>query len=318
MNRPAIETQSLTKRFRKTAVVDDLTFAIPSGSICGLLGNNGAGKTTTIRLLMGHLYPSAGTIRTLGEDPHQQPEATLRRVAYVSESMRLPWWMTVGGAISMNAALFLNWDSTRAERLLADFDLPRRSRFGMLSQGQRRKTLLLLALCQGADLLIFDEPANGLDLESRRAFLDCVLDLALEGNRTVLLSSHILSDLERVVDRVILLRHGKLLQAGLLEDLKINTRRLFVPLRLGRAVFDEHFRVHAHQHTSDEGTIATVLDFSDAAWLQFLSALPAEIRPDARETGFNLEELYLEFSGTRVEARMPHEPVRSGSPRTGN
>ncbi len=300
MNPPALETRGLTKRFGKSPVVDELSLAVPVGSVCGLLGNNGAGKTTTIRMLMGHLYPSAGSVLTLGVDPHYQREETLQRIAYVSESMRLPWWMTVAGALRMNASLFPKWEARRADQLLDAFDLSRKSRFGLMSSGQRRKTLLLLALCQGAELLIFDEPANGLDLESRRAFLDCVLDLALEGNRTVLLSSHILSDLERVVDRIILLRKGRLLHSGVLDELKSGTRRLFVPLRLERSVFDEHFRVHAYEAADAGGTTATVLDFSDAAWLRFLSALPGEIRPDTREYGLNLEELYLEFAGNRT------------------
>ena len=308
MNTPAIEVNGLTKRFRKAAVVESLTFQVPAGSICGLLGNNGAGKTTTIRMLMGHLYPTAGAARTLGGDPWRHPEATLRRIAYVSESMALPGWMSVEGAVRMNAGFFPNWDHALAARLLDEFRLRRQGRFGVLSRGQKRKALLLLALCQRADLLIFDEPTSGLDVESRRRFLDGLLDVALEGGRTVLLSSHILSDIERIADRIVILQDGRLLVDGELEELKSATRQLFVPVPLPRSVFDEHFRVHACDRHADGGTIATVLDFTDEAFQRFVSALPADQQPAVRAHGFNLEELYLTLTGSGFRNRpaAPH------------
>ncbi len=308
MHPPAIEVDGLTKRFRTTAVVNDLTFRIPAGSICGLLGNNGAGKTTTIRMVMGHLHPTAGQARTFGEDPRKHPEATLRRIAYVSETMALPRWMSVEGAIRMNAGLFPEWDHALAARLIDEFRLRRQGRFGVLSRGQKRKAILLLALCQRADLLIFDEPTSGLDVESRRRFLDCLLDVALDGNRTVLLSSHILSDIERIADRIVILQNGRLLVEGELEDLKAETRRIFVPYPVPRSVLDEHFRIYDCVVRADGTTVATVLNYSEEIFARFVSSLPPDARQALEVNGFNLEELYLTLTGSgfRRHAAGPH------------
>lgn len=301
---PAIEVQGLTKRFRRSPVVDDLSFQVPAGSICGLLGNNGAGKTTTIRMLMGHLHPSAGLVHTLSADPRRHPEATLRRIAYVSESMALPGGMSVEAAIRMNARFFPQWDGKLAERLLDEFELRRRGWFGALSKGQKRKAMLLLALCQRADLLIFDEPTSGLDVDSRRGFLDCLLDIALEGQRTVLISSHVLSDIERIADRIIILRNGRLLIEGELDALKSNVRRLVFPAPLAPGLLDEHFSVHVCGSSPTGGCTATVLNYCDVAFERFISALPHEQRLDIQVRGFNLEDLYLEL--TRRAAPVPY------------
>lgn len=301
MNPPALETRGLTKRFDRPAVVDDLTFQVPVGSVCGLLGNNGAGKTTTIRMLMGHLHPTAGAASVFGIDPRQHDEAALRRVAYVSESIALPFWMSVEGAVRMNAALFPAWDGTLAARLRDDFELPRKGVFGFLSHGQKRKLMILLSLCQGADLLIFDEPTIGLDVESRRRFLDCLLDVALAGNRTVLLSSHILSDLERVVDRIVVVQKGRLLVEGDLEDLKARMRRLIVPVPTPKSLFEEHFRVHRCETTAEGETVVTVLDFDNERWERLVSALGLAPGRLVQTVGFNLEELYLELTRSTAE-----------------
>lgn len=305
---PAIEVQRLTKIFEQRPVVDELSFAVPTGSVCGLVGSNGAGKTTTVRMLLGHLHPTAGAVRTFGGDPRRHAEQVLRRIAYVSETMAIPWWMTPEKAIRMNAALFPDWDGALAERLLDEFGLRRQGRFGALSQGQKRKTLILLALCQSAELLIFDEPTTGLDVESRRAFLDCLLDVAAAGNRTVLLSSHILSDLERVVDRMVILRNGRLLLEGNLEELKAGVRKLQIAACVPLGVLEEHFRVHSCEYPTEGETLATVLDFSESSFERFVSSLPSEARLSVQTHGFNLEDLYLELA-THRRARSQEAAV---------
>jgi ABC-type multidrug transport system ATPase subunit len=222
--------------------------------------------------------------------------------------MALPRWMSVEGAIRMNAGLFPNWDRALAARLLDEFRLQRQGRFGVLSRGQKRKAMLLLALCQRADLLIFDEPTSGLDVESRRRFLDCLLDVALDGNRSVLLSSHILSDIERIADRIVILQNGRLLIEGELEDLKGETRRLDVPQPVPRCVLDEHFRVHSCDKTANGETVATVLNFAEETFNRFITALPPDQRQAVQVNGFNLEELYLTLTGSgfRTRAAGPH------------
>ena len=232
MTANAVELHDVTRLFGAAKAVDRLSLSVPEGAVFGLLGPNGAGKTSTIRMLMGHLRPTSGTVQTLGGDPWQHSEATRRRIAYVSENMELPGWMTPNAAMRFCRRLYPTWDQALAETLCDGFQLNRSQRFSELSKGQKRSLCILLALGQNADLLVLDEPAAGLDVLARRDFLDRILDVACAGGRTVVLSSHILSDLERVVDRVAILSHGTLKLEGELEDLKqkfgLNLEDMFV------------------------------------------------------------------------------------------
>lgn len=288
----AIEVEGLTKHFGRQAVVDELTLRVPTGSIFGLLGNNGAGKSTTIRMLVGHLRPTSGTVRVLGVDPQHHDQAERQRVAYLSDRMEIPGWMTPQSAIAMNRALFPTWDEALSERLLDRFRLRKAGRYRRMSLGARRKTLLLLTLCQGADLLVLDEPTLGLDVESRRTFLDCLLDIALTGERTVLLSSHLVNDVERVVDRVAILRDGRLVMEGNLESLKDGIRRLHIPMAAPRDLVGQHFRLLAFDRSRPEETVATVADFTNEKLHRLTSFL--EAAEELRAQSFNLEDIFVE------------------------
>jgi ABC-2 type transport system ATP-binding protein len=232
MTANAVELRDVTRLFGTAKAVDRLTLSVPEGAVFGLLGPNGAGKTSAIRMMMGHLRPSSGTVETLGGDPWEHTEATRRRIAYVSENMELPAWMTPRTAMRFCERLYPAWDCPLAETLCETFELDRSKRFSEFSKGQKRSLSIVLALSQKADLLVMDEPAAGLDVLARRDFLDRVLEVACSGGRTVVLSSHILSDLERVVDRVAILSHGALKLEGELEELKqkygLNLEDMFV------------------------------------------------------------------------------------------
>jgi len=218
MSEAAIELETVNRYYGKHPAVKRLSLRVPCGSIFGFVGANGAGKTTTIRMIVGHLHPPEGTVRTLGGDPWCHTAETRARVAYVSEEMDLPAWMTPEKAIGFCAPLYPNWDHALAEELLDAFSLRGKGRFPTLSKGQQRRLCLLLALCQRADLLVMDEPASGLDPAARRDLLDRILAIACDGGRrTVFISSHILTDLERVADRVAFLRGGELVLTGELE-----------------------------------------------------------------------------------------------------
>jgi ABC-2 type transport system ATP-binding protein len=288
----AIEVEGLTRRFGRQTVVDDLTLRVPTGSIFGLLGNNGAGKSTTIRMLVGQLQATSGSVRLLGSDPKRHDQTDRQRIAYLSDRMEIPGWMTPQSAIAMNRALFPNSDEGLAERLLDRFRLRKGGRYRRMSLGARRKTLVLLALCQGADLLILDEPTLGLDVESRRTFLDCLLEIALTGDRTVLLSSHLVSDVERVVDRIAILRDGRLVMEGKLESLKEGIRRLHIPMTAPRDLVGQHFRLLAFEHPRTEETVATVADFTTEK-LHRLTRSLATIE-ELRTQSFNLEDIFVE------------------------
>lgn len=289
----AIETDKLTKRFGRQTVVDGLSIRVPTGSVVGFLGPNGAGKTTLIRMLMGHLHPTSGNASTLGGNPWNHPSTMLQRIGYVSQTMGLPGWMTAAQAIAMNQRLFPKWDRKLADDLLDEFALRGSGSFRKLSGGQQRKLMILLALAQSPDLLVLDEPAAGLDVEARNSFLQRILDVACCEGRTVFLSSHLLGDLERMVDRVVLIRSGRLVMEGELEALKTGVRQLQILADVPEPVLREHFDVLSLTQPALNETVATVSNFSDERASRFVSTLKS---PELmRVHNFNLEQLYLEL-----------------------
>lgn len=295
MTDAAISIKGVTRRFGKnTAVdtaVDNVSLEIPSGSIFGLLGTNGAGKTTLIRMLVGHLRSDAGTIRVLGEDPWEHKAQTLPRIAYISDSMHLPWRMTISQVIELNRGFFPSWNQALAESLLSAFKLPADKRYGNLSFGQMRRAVLLQALAQGADLLILDEPAGGLDALGRRQFLDQLLSAAVDHGQTVLLSSHLLTDVERVVDRVALMSDGRLLIGGNLEDLKSGLRRVRIAGHVERSELAAHFSILEHR-IRDQTTEVLVEEFDQTAWNAFQQTQGA----DTTAEQLNLEDMFVELT----------------------
>ena len=291
----AIELHNVTRLFAAAKAVDGLTLSVPEGAVFGLLGPNGAGKTSIIRMLMGHLQPSSGSVRTLGQDPRQHTEAIRQQIAYVSENMELPGWMTPDAAMSFCQRLYPNWDRRLAESLCDGFELGRRKRFSEFSKGQKRAMCILLALSQNTALLVLDEPTAGLDVLARRNFLDRILDVACAGGRTVILSSHILSDLERVVDHVAILSHGKLKLAGELEELKLRVRKLLVPCVVTAEDLSAHFQPLAIR-TTGEQTEALVLGYDDDRVRAFCRQHPCA--EGSQQFGLNLEDLFVEVAGS--------------------
>jgi ABC-2 type transport system ATP-binding protein len=295
MSETAIQAHKLCKHFADTIAVDQLDLSVPTGSIFGLLGTNGAGKTTFIRMLMGHLHPTAGGLTVLATEPRSASEATRRRIAYVSENMSLPGHMTPEKAIVFSASVYPQWDGPLADTLLQDFGLKGAGRFNALSKGQKRKICILLAICQNADLLIMDEPAAGLDVLARREFLDQVLDIACKPGRTMLISSHLLSDLERVVDRLAIIHQGRALLTGSLEELKAGMRRIHLHMALSEEQVREIFDLVRIEHPGPTETLITVTDFSEDKMSQF-TARHAQAQ-DANIIALNLEDIFVELVG---------------------
>ncbi len=292
MSENMIETRGLTKIFGQTAAVDSLDLAVPKGSVFGFLGVNGAGKTTAVRMIMGHLHPTRGEVRTLGIDPWMYSETHRRRIAYVSENMNLPSWMTPEQAVRFNASFYPRWDVALAERLFSDFNLRGVGRYGSLSKGQKRRLCLLLAICQNADLLVLDEPTAGLDVVARQEFLSHILEMVYDGERTVFISSHLLSDLERVVDRIAILRRGRLHLVGELDALKDGIRKIHFPVAVPRESLAEKFEIIRYDAGENE-TIATVLNFDEERFRSLCEL--HKCGETVRVYGFNLENLFVEL-----------------------
>ena len=294
MSEDVIRTQNLTKIFEREKVVDSLDLTVPQGSVFGFLGVNGAGKTTTVRMIMGHLHPTEGEVTLLGKNPWGHVETDRRRVAYVSDNMNLPGWMTSEDAIRLNASLYPKWDGTLARQLLNEFDLHGSKKYQSLSRGEKCRLCLLLAICQNADVLVLDEPASGLDVVARHKFLNLILDQVYDGKRTVFLSSHLLSDLERIIDRLAILHHGRVHLSGSLDDLKTDVRQIHLPETVPRESLDSHFEImqyESHEHQ----TVTLVRDFDEARFRALCQQ--HEWSDTAQVHGFNLEDLFVKLVG---------------------
>lgn len=206
----AIVTQGLTKYYGRQRVVDTLDLRIPCGSVYGLLGRNGAGKSTTIKMLLGLVHPDRGRIQLLGEDAAALAPATRARIAYLAEGHPLYRWMTIGQAVRFARAFYPRWNGPLVEQILDHFELSPKKRIRHLSRGQRAQVALALAVAPDPELLILDDPTIGLDTVVRRDFLESMIQIIQRRGRTILFSSHILSDVERVADRIGVLVDGVL------------------------------------------------------------------------------------------------------------
>jgi ABC-2 type transport system ATP-binding protein len=207
----AIVTERLTKFYGSRCVVNQLNLRVPAGSVYGLLGRNGAGKSTTIKMLMGMVRPDRGRVELLGHELSALPPEVRARVAYLAEGHPLYGWMTVGEASRFARAFYPGrWDQNLLDQMLDHFDLPARAKVRRLSNGQRASLALALAISPDPDLLVLDDPTLGLDTVARRDFLASMIHLVQRRGRTILFSSHILADVERVADRIGILVDGVL------------------------------------------------------------------------------------------------------------
>lgn len=206
----AIVTRRLTKYYGGRPVVHALDLRVPQGSVYGFLGRNGAGKSTTIKMLMGMAHPDSGQAFLLGEDVGRLTPETRARIAYLAEGHPLYRWMTVGEIVRFARAFYSTWNDALLEQILDHFRLPRRGKIRRLSNGQRAQLSLALAVAPDPELLILDDPTLGLDTVVRREFLESMIQVIQRAGRTILFSSHILGDVERVADRIGILVDGVL------------------------------------------------------------------------------------------------------------
>lgn len=228
-----IETDRLSRRFRGTEALHELTLGVPQGSLYALLGSNGAGKTTTLKLLMNLLAPSGGTARVLGADSRKLGERELAQIGYVSEAQRQPDWMTVRQLLDYCRPFYPTWDRTLESRLLAEFDLPSDRRLKDLSRGMRMKAVLLSALVYRPRLLVLDEPFGGLDPVVRDDVTQGLLAAVQLGETTAIISSHDIEEVERLADHVALLERGRLRFAETTDDLLGRFRRIEIEQESG-------------------------------------------------------------------------------------
>jgi ABC-2 type transport system ATP-binding protein len=219
----AISISGLVKTFGTTTALDGLDLVVESGEVHGFLGPNGSGKTTTIRVLLGLLRADRGDVQLLGGDPWRDVVALHRRLAYVPGDVTLWPKLSGGEVIDLLARLRGDLDPVRRDALIERFELDPTKKARAYSKGNRQKVGLVAALASRAELLILDEPTSGLDPLMEAVFQDCIREIKTEG-RTVLLSSHILAEVEALCDRVSIIRAGRTVQHGTLQELRGMTR----------------------------------------------------------------------------------------------
>jgi ABC-2 type transport system ATP-binding protein len=219
----AISVSGLVKTFGRTRALDGLDLTVRTGEVHGFLGPNGSGKSTTIRVLLGLLRADAGEVRLLGGDPWRDIAPLHRRLAYVPGDVTLWPNLSGGEVIDLLGRLRGGQDPRRKAELLERFELDPRKKGRAYSKGNRQKVALIAALASDAELLIFDEPTSGLDPLMEEVFQRCVEE-ERDSGRTVLLSSHILSEVEALCDRVSIIRKGRTVETGSLADLRHLTR----------------------------------------------------------------------------------------------
>jgi ABC-2 type transport system ATP-binding protein len=289
MNDLAIETHALHKHYGDINAVDGLDMHVPRGAVYGFLGRNGAGKTTTIRVLTGLARATGGDMRVLDLDPRTDSVAILGRTGLVIEKMLIPS-MTGNDLVRFNRSFFPHWSDALATKYAVVLELDMKRKFKKLSTGNRTKLCLLLALAQGAELVMLDEPTAGLDPVVTDQLLRLMVeDFANEG-RTLFLSSHHLSEVERIAEWVGIIDHGKLLLEARLDDMRTSFRRVRV---VGEALPLAVWPVIVSANTGEGTTEYVVRTDADAftAHLESQGATVLDVTP------LNLSEIFLEVVG---------------------
>src|SRR5213083_1191974 len=295
MGEAAIEASGLSKTFRGGVVaIKGLNLEIERGAVYGLMGRNGSGKTTTLRLLLGLLQPDRGRAHVLGWDFWRAPRSVRTRAAYVSQTQQLP----AGRSLEeLNRCLKRSneqWDQSHARALANAWGLPWKRPLGCLSSGEQRKAAILLAFAGRPEVLVLDEPAAGFDLLARRELVAQIVDAITQGDGcTVLLSTHLISDLERVADHIGVIDSGRMAMSERLEDLLNRTKRVQV-------IFEEeqppaHFAVPGALRTRRAGSVVNaIVQWADRGELNVLRD-----STNARVQVFpmGLEEIFIELFG---------------------
>ena len=294
-----IQASGLGKAYRRTWALRDCSLAIPEGHVVGLVGPNGAGKTTLLRLATGMLMPTRGTITVLGERPAAGP-AQLARVGFVAQDTAVYARLTVADHLRLGAWLNPGWDDDLARQRIGQLALDPKQRAGSLSGGQRAQLALTLAMAKRPELLILDEPVASLDPLARREFLQGLMEAVAEQRLSVVLSSHLVADLERVCDYLVVLVASKVRVAGEVSDLLASHHRLSGPRRdpgslpAGQVVITE-------SHTDKQSSLLVRTDgpVLDPAWT---------VKPVSME---DLVLAYMSRAGDDTPARRQHLGVVS-------
>lgn len=263
-----LKTTDLTKRFGKLTALDKVNLEVKEGEVYGFIGPNGAGKTTAIRVLLGILKATEGQAVIFGRDAWQDAVEIHKRMAYVPGEVNLWSNLTGGEVIDLFVKLRGSDNKSRREELISKFDLDPAKKCGTYSKGNRQKVALVAAFASDADLYILDEPSSGLDPLMEKAFQECVMDVKKQG-KSVFLSSHILSEVDRLCDKVSIIRQGKIIESGTLKEMRhltrtgvlVETKHTIDSLRAVKGVHDIKEKDQALSFQVDTEELGNVIKF---------------------------------------------------------
>jgi ABC-2 type transport system ATP-binding protein len=296
---PVIEIDRLTKYYGTRQIVQDLSLTVPSGCIYGFLGRNGMGKTTTIRILLGLEDPTRGRTRVFGEDSRDLCPETRARIGYLPEGHHVYGWMTVQECANFQASFFANWNQDIFESVITHFRLTPNMKAGHLSRGQRAGLCLALTLAPEPELLVLDDPALGLDPVARRSLLQSMLYVTRQPNRTILFSSHLLSDVERVADRIAVL-DGGVLRADCTVELFRESLRHFVLKFRGQPPSAPDLPGLLESFRTDHELALTVANPTPETEERLAALQPESLEP----VEMTLEDAFVSYVGERGERTL--------------
>lgn len=293
---PVIQTHLLTKYYGRHRVVDSLSLTVPKGCVYGFLGRNGAGKSTTLKMLVGLVKPDRGSSSLLGEESLALSPETKARMAFMPEGHPAYTGMKVREAVRFHGSFFPTWDHQYVGQLLDYFKIPLGKRVGKLSRGQKAQAALALAIGSDPELLILDDPTLGLDTVVRREFLESLIEIIQRRERTILFSSHILGDVERVADRIGILLDGALRVDCPTEHFKQSLKKVVVEFTGEPPTIEDHRGLVSSRRTRNR--LELVIANYNGEHHKYLESLsPVHIE----EVEFNLEDAFIEY--TRGEER---------------
>jgi len=298
MEQVVAEVVDLSRSFGNKPALDNVSFRATAGQVYGLVGSNGAGKTTLLKHLLGLLRATAGSVRVFGLDPVRDPVGVLGRVGYLSEEHELPEWMRIGELMRYTQAYHPTWDASYERELLETFALDPAKKIKELSKGMRAQVGLITAVAHRPELLILDEPSSGLDAVVRRDILDAVVRAVADDGRTVIFSSHLLDEVERMSDHVTLIDQGRVALSGVLDEV--------------RGVY-QRSRVHFVDHFDRPPVLDTalVMEGGGRSWSvihsgpleQFRNSVVARGGEVVESRNATLEEIFLARAGrSRLQA----------------
>ncbi len=298
MSENVIETHGLTRYFGKRCVVDTLDLTVPRGCIFGFLGRNGAGKSTTIRMLLGLLPPTRGSASVLGFESQNLPPDARARIGYLAEGHHVYGWMTAAECGRFQSAFYEHWNPKIFQSVLDHFGLKPDAKAGDLSRGERAGLCLALTLAPQPELLILDDPALGLDPVARRSLLQSMIYLTRNADQTVFFSSHLLSDVERVADRIAVLDGATLRADCTLDTFRRRVRQYVLTFRDAPPTFPLLPGLLQVFRAGREVTVTLAVPEDSHDTEQRLASLGAE-RIDPVPLG--LEDAFVSYLSTRGE-----------------